>query len=103
MKRTDIDKINSIYKMLLKEGGAPISPKSCESCNPVKISMMKKIRILNLLTLSLIVMLSGAVVRASDASDVRSTVQNVFEQLKSRNYSELYDLLPDASRNRISR
>jgi hypothetical protein len=41
--------------------------------------------------------------RASDVSDVRSTVQNVFQQLKSRNYSELYDLLPDSSRNRLSR
>jgi hypothetical protein len=43
------------------------------------------------------------VVRASDAADVRSTVQNVFEQLKARNYSSLYDLLPDSSRNRMSR
>jgi hypothetical protein len=36
-------------------------------------------------------------------SDVRSTVQSVFDQLKARNYSELYDLLPDSSRNRLSR
>ena len=43
------------------------------------------------------------VVRASDATDVRNTVQNVFEQLKARNYSTLYDLLPDSSRNRMSR
>jgi hypothetical protein len=43
------------------------------------------------------------VVRASDAADVRNTVQNVFEQLKARNYSSLYDLLPDSSRNRMSR
>jgi hypothetical protein len=41
--------------------------------------------------------------QASDVSDVRSTVQNVFEQLKSRNYSELYDMLPGSSRNRMSR
>jgi hypothetical protein len=45
----------------------------------------------------------AAVAQASDASDVRSTVQNVFEQLKSRNYAELYDLLPSSSRNRMSR
>ena len=49
------------------------------------------------------VLVLGVAVRASDASDVRSTVQNVFEQLKSRNYSQLYDLLPDAARNRMSR
>jgi hypothetical protein len=42
-------------------------------------------------------------VKASDQSDVRGTVQNVFEQLKSQNYSALYDLLPGASRNRMSR
>ena len=43
------------------------------------------------------------VARASDVTDVRGTVQNVFEQLKSRNYSELYDMLPGSSRNRMSR
>jgi len=42
-------------------------------------------------------------VRASDQSDVRNTVQNVFEQLKSHNYGALYDLLPGSSRNRMSR
>jgi hypothetical protein len=45
----------------------------------------------------------GVAARASDAADVRNTVQNVFEQLKSHNYSQLYDLLPDSSRNRMSR
>jgi hypothetical protein len=43
------------------------------------------------------------VVRASDANDVRNTVQNVFTQLKARDYSSLYDLLPGSSRNRMSR
>ena len=42
-------------------------------------------------------------VKASDQTDVRSTVQNVFEQLKSQNYSALYDLLPGSSRSRMSR
>lgn len=41
--------------------------------------------------------------KASDQSDVRSTVQSVFEQLKSHNYAALYDLLPGSSRNRMSR
>ncbi len=45
----------------------------------------------------------SSVVRASDQSDVRSTVQSVFEQLKSRNYDALYDFLPGASRKRMSR
>jgi len=42
-------------------------------------------------------------IKASDQSDVRNTVQSVFEQLKSQNYSALYDLLPGSSRNRMSR
>jgi len=49
-----------------------------------------------------ITVLSG-LVRASDQADVRATVQSVFEQLKSRNYEALYDSLPGASRNRMSR
>src|ERR1700754_2322444 len=54
------------------------------------------------LLLALLLVFSGAA-HASDVSDVRGTVQNVFEQLKSRNYSELYDMLPGSSRNRMSR
>ena len=48
-------------------------------------------------------LISVTAVRASDQSDVRNTVQNVFDQLKSHNYSALYDLLPGSSRNRMSR
>src|SRR5689334_15235813 len=51
----------------------------------------------------LVLVLAAGVAQASDVTDVRSTVQSVFDQLKSRNYSELYDLLPDSSRNRLSR
>lgn len=54
------------------------------------------------LLIALLVVFSGAA-KASDTTDVRSTVQNVFEQLKSRKYSELYDMLPGSSRNRMSR
>ena len=46
---------------------------------------------------------SGAVAKASDQSDVRATVQTVFEQLKGHNYESLYDLLPGSARNRMSR
>ena len=54
------------------------------------------------LLIVLLLVFSG-LAKASDTTDVRSTVQNVFEQLKSRKYSELYDMLPDSSRNRMSR
>lgn len=58
---------------------------------------MKKISLL------LVLLVFGISAQASDAADVRSTVQSVFDQLKSRNYSGLYDLLPGSSRNRMSR
>ena len=64
---------------------------------------MKQIQKLSLAALVLVLLVFGGVARASDATDVRNTVQSVFEQLKSRNYEGLYDLLPDSSRNRISR
>lgn len=44
-----------------------------------------------------------AAARASDESEVRSTVQRVFDQLKTRDYSSLYDVLPSSARNRMSR
>ena len=63
--------------------------------------MTKYVR--NVLVLAVVIISAGALVNASDQSDVRSTVQNVFEQLKSRNYDALYDFLPGASRKRMSR
>src|ERR1043166_8037486 len=51
----------------------------------------------------LLLIAASSMAKASDQSDVRATVQNVFEQLKSHNYDALYDFLPDASRNRMSR
>ena len=54
------------------------------------------------LVIALLLIFVGAA-KASDVTDVRSTVQNVFQQLKSRNYADLYDLLPGSSRNRMSR
>lgn len=62
---------------------------------------MKKY-ILNIAVL-ILAFFSVASVKASGQSEVRSTVQNVFEQLKSQNYGALYDLLPGASRSRMSR
>ena len=40
---------------------------------------------------------------ASDDSEVRGTVQRVFQQLKSRDYGSLYEVLPAASRARMTR
>lgn len=56
----------------------------------------------------LLIMLAGLMfvpqpVRGSDESDVRATVQRVFDQLKSRDYSSLYDVLPTSARARMSR
>jgi hypothetical protein len=41
--------------------------------------------------------------RASDESDVRGTVQNVFQQLKARDYGGTYDSLPTSTRKRMTR
>ena len=63
---------------------------------------MKKV-VLNVFILILLIAGSGALAKASDQTDVRATVQSVFEQLKSHNYGTLYDLLPSSSRTRMSR
>ena len=39
----------------------------------------------------------------SDESDVRATIQRVFDQIKSGQYSGLYDSLPSSSRSRITK
>ena len=61
-----------------------------------------KLKSLLLIMITSLVFLPWAA-RASDESDVRSTVQRVFEQLKSRDYSSLYDVLPSSARARLSR
>src|ERR671915_440692 len=63
--------------------------------------MMKKM--LRLFALLALFWLLPVPAFASDQADVRSTVQNVFEQLKAHNYSALYDLLPGTARSRLSR
>jgi hypothetical protein len=54
------------------------------------------------LLLAAISVVPGAAL-ASDESDVRSTVQHVFQQLKSRDYGATYDSLPAATRKRMTR
>ena len=43
------------------------------------------------------------VTTAATETEVRSVVQQVFQQLQARNYSALYDSLPAATRNRMTR
>jgi hypothetical protein len=43
------------------------------------------------------------VVVASEESEVRGVVQQVFQQLQSRDYSALYDSLPSSTRSRMTR
>ena len=54
-------------------------------------------------SLVLVLLVLGGVAHASDVGDVRNTVQSVFEQLKSRDFSGVYYSLPNSSRNRMSR
>lgn len=48
-------------------------------------------------------MLMPLAASAANDAEVRGTVQRVFQQLKSKDYSALYDSLPAASRTRMSR
>jgi hypothetical protein len=44
-----------------------------------------------------------AAILPDDQSEVRGVVRQVFEQLKARQYSALYDRMPESSQRRISR
>lgn len=55
------------------------------------------------LTFLLLVALQTQAAVRSDESEVRGVVRAIFEQLKSGQYDELYDSLPNASRSKISR
>ena len=50
-----------------------------------------------------ILWLSPSVARGSEETEVRAVVQQVFQQLKSRDYAGVYDYLPSTTRNRMSR
>lgn len=62
-------------------------------------------RTITILALSLFFFASTPIssAQASDQADVRHAVQQVFEQLKSRDYGSLYDVLPNSQRARMSR
>lgn len=50
-----------------------------------------------------VVWFTPAAARATEESDVRAIVQQVFQQLQSRDYGAVYDSLPSSSRTRMSR
>ncbi len=56
-----------------------------------------------LLVLCGLIFLAPNVAGVTDETEVRGAVQRVFEQLKSRDYSSVYDALPASSRTRMSR
>src|SRR5262245_37150268 len=64
---------------------------------------MRKNSFYCLLLLVVLVVGSRVPVQASDESDVRNMVNQVFDQLKSHDYSNLYDVLPVSARSRMSR
>jgi hypothetical protein len=64
--------------------------------------MKTKKKTFSLVVMVLLLGLAPLTGRASQA-EVRTTVQSVFEQLKSNNYGALYDLLPASARGRMSR
>ena len=64
---------------------------------------MKKNSLYTLLLLIVAIAGLRSSVQASDESEVRNTVSQVFEQLKSHDYSGLYDVLPGSARSRMSR
>ena len=68
----------------------------------IKRMKMKK-HVFSIAILVFALFYSGSIAKASDQSDVRATVQSVFDQLKAQKYEGLYDLLPGSARNRMSR
>lgn len=65
--------------------------------------MKIKTRLLIVATLFLIAAAVHRPVFASDESEVRALVQQVFQQLKNREYGALYDSLPSATKRRMTR
>ncbi len=70
----------------------------------VKNYSLIKVKSYSLLAMLLLLQIVAPSVRAaSDEAEVRGVVEQVFEQLKSRQYDALYEALPAAQRSRISR
>jgi hypothetical protein len=60
-------------------------------------------RLASALVLAVGFCLTTEVARASDESDVRTVVQQVFQQLQSGDFGSVYDSLPTSTRTRTSR
>ena len=73
----------------------------------VKIQMMTKTLWFKTAAIAFLVMgmlwLYPGRAQASEETEVRGVVQQVFQQLQSRDYSAIYDSLPSSTRNRMSR
>lgn len=54
-------------------------------------------------SLTLVLCLATGQARATEEGDVRNVVQQVFQQLQSRDFGSVYDSLPSSTRNRMSR
>lgn len=68
--------------------------------------LIQKMRIPKILLLLIVACGLSAFVWAtprSNETEVRATVERVFQELKSKNYDALYDNLPASSRSRMSR
>ena len=69
----------------------------------MKIQMKSKLLILMLFFSACITTVGAVSAWPSDESDVRSSVQRIFDQLKAGQYEALYDSLPSSTRSRVSR
>ena len=68
-----------------------------------KTKRTHKSALLTVAALAAFVFCAGPAARASDESEVRSVVQQVFNQLQAHDYGSVYDSLPAATRNRMNR
>ena len=68
-----------------------------------EIQMRIKTDYLAAAIVSMLLLIVASPARATEEAEVRKTVERVFQQLKSREYSALYDYLPVSSRSRMSR
>jgi len=69
----------------------------------MKTQMSSKLLILLIFFLTCITPAGIVSAAPSDESDVRSSVQRIFDQLKAGQYEALYDSLPSSTRSRVSR
>jgi hypothetical protein len=71
--------------------------------SPKKIDMTGfKFKAILLVAMAVVWFMPGSAL-ASEEADVRAVVQQVFQQLQSRDFGAVYDSLPSSSRTRMSR